>query len=347
MMPGKVMTVLGAIDPTELGHTQVHEHILVDFVGNHPSPAESAADRKRWDEPISLSNYYDVRRYKRLYRDNRRLVSLEDAIAELGRFHAAGGGCVVEVTSGGLGRDPSGLRKVSKATRVHIVMGSGYYVQEYHPPGVASMKEQEIRDEIIRDLIEGVSENGPRAGIIGEIGLSWPPHPNEEKVLRAAAQAQRATGASLTVHPGRNPAAPARALDVIKAAGGDIGRVIMGHLERTVANLDDLLRLAEAGCYLEFDLFGQESSYYDLGPIDMPNDAARIDLIIALGVRGYWDKLLISQDICLKAHLRRYGGEGYDHILLHVRPMMLQKGLTEDQLNTLLIKNPANVLTIA
>jgi phosphotriesterase-related protein len=346
MKAGVVQAVLGCVEPDELGLTQMHEHILVDFVGNRQSDAVTKQDRQRWDEPIRLSNYYDIRRYKRFYRENRILSNTGDAIDEVARFKAAGGSCIVEVTSGGLGRDPAALQEVSRATGVHIVMGSGYYVHDYHPAEVASMSVEEIRDEIVGDLVQGISENGPRAGIIGEIGLSWPTHPDEEKVLRAAAHAQRITGAALTVHPGRHREAPAEAARVIQEAGGDLGRVIIGHLERTVTELGRLVELAETSCYLEFDLFGQESSYYDLAPIDMPNDATRIDLLMALGERGYWNQLLISQDICLKAHLRKYGGEGYAHILANVRPMMLRKGLTQGQINDLLIGNPAKALTM-
>ena len=322
----------------------MHEHLFIDLVGRRESSAVTEQDRERWNEPIQLSNYYDVRRYKRFYRQNRFLSSVDDAIDEVAEFRAAGGTCIVEVTSQGLGRKPGLLQDVSRASGVHIVMGSGYYTHDYHPTGVAKMTEEEMRDQIVRELTEGVADGGPSAGIIGEIGLSWPVHRDEKKVLRSAAQAQKITGAAITVHPGRHPDAPEDALRVIEAAGGELNRVIMGHLERTLSDRRDLLRLAERGCYLEFDMFGQESSYYDYAPIDMPNDAARVNLLMALGAHGHWHQVLISQDICLKVHLRRYGGEGYAHILQNVCPLMLRKGISRTQVDQLLIRNPANAL---
>ena len=72
------------------------------------------------------------------------------------------------------------------------------------------------------------------------------------------------TGAPLIIHPGRNPKAPFEILDVLEQAGADISRTAMSHLDRTISDVDELLRLAERGCYLEFDLFGIEVSNYQV-----------------------------------------------------------------------------------
>jgi phosphotriesterase-related protein len=77
----------------------------------------------------------------------------------------------------------------------------------------------------------------------------------------------------------------------------------------------------------------------------MPNDATRIDYLIKLIEAGYRDKLLISQDICTKIHLTKYGGEGYYHILENVIPMMEHKGINEEDIGALTVQNPARVLT--
>ena len=68
----------------------------------------------------------------------------------------------------------------------------------------------------------------------------------------------------MIIHPGRNPRAPFEILDVLEQAGADISRTAMSHLDRTISNIDELLRLAERGCYLEFDLFGIEVSNYQV-----------------------------------------------------------------------------------
>jgi phosphotriesterase-related protein len=118
----------------------------------------------------------------------------------------------------------------------------------------------------------------------------------------------------------------------------------MSHIDRTLFSLADMVQLAQTGCYLEFDLFGQEFSYYPLAPIDMPNDAMRVEYLRGLMAAGYREKLVIAQDICHKVHLTKYGGEGYAHILEHVVPIMRRKGMTQDDINIILITNPARIL---
>ena len=111
-------------------------------------------------------------------------------------------------------------------------------------------------------------------------------------------------------------------MEVVVEAGHDPARTIMSHLDRTVVDDADLVRLGESGCYLEFDLFGQESSFYPLSSIDMPNDATRVDHLMHLIEAGYGERLLVAQDICRKTSLTSYGGEGYGHILTNVLPLM-------------------------
>lgn len=147
------------------------------------------------------------------------------------------------------------------------------------------------------------------------IGLSHPLRPNEAKVLRPACAAQRQTGVALMIHPGRDPSSPGQALNIVASEGVDPSRVVMSHIERTVFSAEEMGRIADSGCYVEFDLFGQESSYYSLAPIDMPNDATRVDYIVDLIARGHVAQVLISQDICHKTNLTHYGGEGFTHIL--------------------------------
>ena len=75
------------------------------------------------------------------------------------------------------------------------------------------------------------------------------------------------TGAPLIIHPGRNPKAPFEILDVLEQGGADISRTAMSHLDRTISDIDELVRLAQRGCYLEFDLFGIEVSNYQVSLI--------------------------------------------------------------------------------
>jgi phosphotriesterase-related protein len=346
--PGKwIQTVTGAVDPALLGHMLPHEHLLWDPVGEGLSPCDPASEREKWDQDIRLDNYYDVRRNYAHYNRPQQLLSVQDAIEEVSRFRDAGGDCIVDATPAGVGRDPNGLLAISRSTGVRVIMGCGYYVGDLHPPELAEASEQEIADRITGDLTAGADDTGIRAGFIGEIGLSWPVRPAEEKVLRAAVAAQNRTGAVLMVHPGRDSQAPSHAVDIVQRAGGDPARLIVAHMERTIFSLDEFAKLAATGCYLEFDLFGIESAYYPWSPIDMPNDATRLDYIIQLGERGHAAQLLLSHDIDMKPRLRKYGGEGYAHLLQNVRPLMRRKGMSDAEIRTLLEENPARAYAVA
>ena len=103
--------------------------------------------------------------------------------------------------------------------------------------------------------------------------------------------------------------------------------------------------MARTGCYIEFDLFGLETSYFPTNlDFDMPNDATRVKVIHELVQRGYGEKILVSSDMGMRYHRKRFGGWGYDHILLQVVPLMLRRGLTQAQIDDILIHNPARVL---
>jgi phosphotriesterase-related protein len=186
-----------------------------------------------------------------------------------------------------------------------------------------------------------------RIGIIGEIGVSWPPTVDERKSLHAAALAQQQTGLAILLHPGRHEVAPRAHLDDLIAAGADPTRVIVSHIDRTLFDVDDMQRLAEeTGAVLEFDLFGDESSYYPPNPaIDRPNDGTRVRWIAELVRRGLVDHIAISQDICRKTRLTAWGGEGYSHILRRVRPLMAARGVTAEAIEIITRIRPAELLS--
>ena len=206
---------------------------------------------------------------------------------------------------------------------------------------------EDLAREIVGDIVEGGEEGGVKAGIIGEVGCTWPLAPNERKSLSAAAIAQRETGAAISVHPGRHPDAPLEILEVLANGGADLSRVVMAHLDRTVFEFDTLLSIAASGCYLEWDLFGNEGSYYPLAEIDMPSDAQRLDFMKRAVDAGYCDRIVTGQDIFTKHRLVRYGGHGYGHILENIVPKMRRKGFSEDLIRAITVGNPARLLAFA
>src|ERR1700689_2654297 len=174
------MTVTGPVEPGSLGIVNPHEHLIIDFLTVDEEAQKShqlafAGDtgrKSRWDEPLSLPTYCGARRTPFLSRETLQLTSLEDAEEALVQYRDAGGGCIVDLTPIGVGRDPEGLRGLSERSGVAVVMGTGFYVNDYHPAEIAELGEDAIYETIMRDVAEGTS--GVRPGIIGEIGLVWP-----------------------------------------------------------------------------------------------------------------------------------------------------------------------------
>ena len=342
---GNVQTVLGTVSPQILGPTLTHEHLLCDVsVLRHPPAEASALDL--FHRPVSLDTLGYINHHGATNLDNARLLDIDTAIDEAALYARHGGGCLVDTTSIGLSRDPVGLAQIARSTGLNIVMGSSYYVDEAHPADVTGKSEDEIVEEIVQDVAHGPSGSGIRSGIIGEVGCSWPLTDNERKVLRASARAQRMTGAPLLIHPGRDETAPLEIIAVLDEAGADLGRTIMGHLDRTVAKRETLTRIAETGCYLEWDLFGREQSYYDPNPnFDMPTDAIRMDTIAWVISEGYGDRVVVAHDVCHKTRLVKYGGHGYFYILSSIVPRMRTRGFDETAINRILVENPARILT--
>ena len=339
---GKVMTALGAVEPDTLGFTLMHEHLYLDLRPSHPMDAGmSAAERAAWEAALDLSNLHLARRALPL-QDNYVLASEDDATAELSRFRALGGGAVVDVTSRGLGRDPAALRRASIATDLHIVMGSGWYQKVFHPADMDRRSVETLTDEIVQDVTVGVGETGVRSGIIGEIGVNGDPiTANEDRSVRAAARASLITGAAISFHS--PPLKPEKSvvLDLVESEGADLARVILGHSCGMADDITFMLELLERGVYIQFDTLGVVNTT-ETGRDHIV--AAAIPQMIAA---GYADRILLSQDVCWKTHLSRYGGSGYTYIQETFLPYLRTLGVDEDARRLIMVENPKRVLTLA
>lgn len=344
---GMVQTVLGPIEPEELGITLTHEHLLIDMSPLF-SPPEQAGAKGFYYEPVSLETAGRIRHWGQRNLDNVQLTDVDTAIDEASIFKQYGGGSLVDATSIGIKRDAAGLARISRAAGVNIIMGASYYVDAAHPSNMDNMSEDDLVRRIVEDVTEGVDETTHRSGVIGEVGCTWPLMQNERKALRASARAQRITGAPILIHPGRDETAPLEIIEVLREAGADLERTIIGHLDRTVFLHETLLQIAESGCYMEWDLFGTEESFYGANSaIDMPGDGKRMDDIGWIAAQGYGHKILVAHDICTKNRLERYGGHGYAYILGRIVPRMRARGFSESAIDDILVNNPAVALTFA
>jgi len=341
---GKVQTVLGVIDAEDLGVTLPHEHLLADFSVWFTEPKEAGLKKLAY-EPVSIKNRDWVWHNPLSNVDNLRLLDEEVVIEEVLLFKREGGCTIVELSNVNIGRDPLGLARISRATGINVVMGSGYYVGEVQGPDYNRKTEEEIAEEIIADIQVGVGDTGVCAGIIGEIGCSYPLHDREKKCLRAVTQAQQQTGAAINIHPGRSTNSPIEIIRMLDDAGADISRVVMSHLDLIVHPFRILCELAKTGCYLEYDFFGGypfNQPRWGLDP--RPCDRERIEQIFELVNAGCLKQILISHDIGSKLKLVRYGGSGYAHILRNMVPQMRAQGITREQIHTIMVKNPRRLL---
>lgn len=332
-------TVTGTIPATALGPTLMHEHILCDL----RAPSDRAGGQ---GGPITMENRFAVDYFQNRNPANMVLDEDDVALDELRRFKAAGGETIVELTTGGLLPQPQRLAALSKASGVSIVMGAGYYVDAYLSDAIRQADADALEDDITAQVTRGAWGTDIRAGLIGEIGCSWPLEPSERRMLAAAARVQRTTGAALTIHPGRHEDAPAEIAEIVIGAGADPLRTILCHMDRTIFDRPRLVALLSRGLVLEWDFFGIETSQYWMAGVDLdlPTDYMRLDLIRDLMAMGYREQIAISQDICTRTRLTSYGGHGYGHLLQHVAPLMRRRGWTDDDIDQLLIKTPARLL---
>ena len=342
-MQGKVMTVLGPIEPEALGITLTHEHLLIDLRVWCEDP-EDETQKAFVHAPVALETLGAIRREPFGNRDNCVLDDTALAIEELRRFQAAGGGSVVDCTNNGLGRTPLALAQIAQATAVNIVMGSGYYIGRSHPYDMVDRSVEMIAAEIESDLMQGVADTRVRSGLIGEIGTSFKVRENEQKVLRASARAQRRTGAPISVHLLPWQKNGIEVLDILESEGADPNRVILCHLSPTSDDLAYHTTLAQRGAYVEYDFFGMEYYVDSVGQYT-GSDAGSVVALKRLIDAGFLERLLLSHDIAMKVQLTRYGGWGYAHLVENVVPMLSRSGLGAEQIDTLIVENPRRVLT--
>lgn len=345
-MSGTVMTVLGPIVPERVGPTLMHEHILVDLTPMVPEPMEPEA-RRLFELPLTMSNLAEIRwsREGLLSRANIDMSNVNEAVEELHDYALAGGRTVVEVSPIGLRRDIHLLPDIARRSRLNIVAGTAFFVEPLMPAEVAAYSAQQLGGVMIREFERGIGDTGVRPGVIGEIGTSSPLTDNEAKSLRASVIAAEATGMAMVVHLDPWAKEGHRVVDVLENAGAELNRVVIGHLNPTLPDLDYHRSLAERGVVLGYDLCGYELV---LGPGHFPpRDRELADALATLVADGLADRVVLSQDTSLKTDYLRYGGWGYAHILRRVLPLVRERGIEETAIQAMLVATPTRLLTLS
>lgn len=342
-------TVGGDVDPSTMGATLPHEHVLID-IDSYWEPGEVPLPDS--DDPTASPRIGDLWHWLEFpcaNRGNLHMNNEADAIAELSTLEAYGIGTLVELTSIGIGRKPVGLARVSEATGVNIVAGSSYYLGAAQSDEVKSMTEDLMVEQIVNDITVGIDGTDIRAGVIGEVGLSWPIEPVEERVLAASVRAQQITGAAISIHnPYYVPGAETlrEITQRIADLGADMSRVIMGHCDGFARDPKFLDIAPELGCYIEFDLFGQFGYEPDVD-FTYPSDGVRIEAIIGLAKAGLADRVLLSQDVAFKTSMQTHGGHGYTYVPRTIVPWLKRRGMDDSAVHQIMVRNAQQVFPIA
>jgi predicted metal-dependent phosphotriesterase family hydrolase len=299
-----VMTVTGPLPAEQLGLTLMHEHLFLDLT------------RDTWT-------------------NNNFLSDPDLTLTELRRYKDAGGVTLVDQTNRGLGQDPRAVRDMAERSGLNIILGCGWYREPYYEPYLYRWQTDQIAEQITRDVAEGIDDTGVRAGIIGEIGahFTWI-SPVEERMLRAAARAQKQTGVTLTLHSTRAPLGLDQ-LDILQEEGVDPRRVVVGHAH-SYPHHSYHAEVARRGAFLTFDRMGITNEYERM---------RTIRLIREMLDAGFVRHLMLSQDVCYKSDLVAYGGVGYGFVPGELTAILRRAGVSDEQLHQMMVDNPRRALT--
>ncbi len=306
---GRIVTVRGPIEPTELGTTLVHEHVLVDFIG-----AEQVS-RERYDAGEVL----------------------ETVLPHLIALRERGCRTLFEATPAYLGRDPLLLRRLSEESGLQLVTNTGYYGaarDKYVPAHAYRESPRELAARWTREFRRGLEGTGVRPGFL-KIGVdSGALSEIDRKLVEAGALCHLETGLTIAVHTGDGEAA----LDILatlKRHGVAPAAYVWVHAQ----NEKDRPThdwAAREGAWIELDGVGG-------GSLD-----SHLDAVVDLARRGHLGSVLVSQDAGWY-HVGEPGGGTYrPHTVLFDRfvPELRARGLTAEQLHTLLVDNPARAFAI-
>jgi phosphotriesterase-related protein len=306
------MTVSGPISPDKLGFTLPHEHTGI-YLWHIPN---------RWD-------YWELTPDEEIVGD------------ELREYRRRGGVTLVDLTLPGVGRDPQRLRRLASSTGLNIVMGTGWYRQAYYPfeASIDRRSVDDLAQEMIDEVADGVGGSGIRPGIIGEIGTDKPwLTAQEERVHRAAARTAKATGLALTTH-GVQSAVGLEQLRIFEEEGANPGRVVIGHAD-SYLNIEHYLAILARGANLEFDFIGHRFG------TEEANEPRLVEIIVELLERGFASQILLSQDVCHNAQLKANGGTGYVYLQQQFLPHLRTAAVGEGEIRQMTIDNPARILAI-
>ena len=306
-----VQTVLGPISPKEMGMTLPHEHLFTDLRGPQvPDYAQANAE-----EVVAV------------------MLPFLEAV------YTAGVRSFVECTPPGVGRNVTILESIAQVTPIHLIAPTGVYKEGFIPEELITLTINELAGLWVCELTEGIDGTTIRAGFIKIAASDDGPTPIEERNLKAAAAAGRETGAVVASHT-TSGAVALREMEILEAAGLDLGRFIWVHAQ-TEPDRTLLLEVAKRGVVIEFDTVGAPWQDQD----------ALIEATLFLIEAGYVDQLLLSHDAGWyqpgEPSGRPEGGmRGYTALVTDFLPQLQVRGVGRDTLERITVSNPAHIFTV-
>ena len=263
-----------------------------------------------------------------------KLDDVDGVIEELKDFKSKGGRTIVEVTNIGMGRDTNILRKISEMSGVNVVFSTGFYIEKMYPNYVFELDEEGISEVMVKEIREGVGDLKSKPWVIGEVGTSGKNFSeNEKKVLRASVIAHEKTKAPIITHNSEDEGL--EQVEFLMECGMDLSKVILGHQD-LVPDMGYYVKVLKTGVNIAFDTFGK--THY-------LSEEKRVRNLVMLVKMGYLEQLFISSDITRNKYLRKNGGYGYTHIIEKIIPWLRREGLSEDEVETIMVENPKRFLT--
>ncbi len=342
----RILTVTGSIGIEEVRRILPHEHFLIDCA-HEAIPPKSEAEQTRFYGEIRMENLGLLRRNPYVVRTNLILDELDAAVEETKPLLDCGCNVVIDVTSVGIHRDVKKLREISERTGLHVVCACGLFVHDSKVAAYRDWTEDQISAWMMREIREGIDGTGIRPGVIGEIGTSEVIYPFERKSLLAAARASVESGLPVYVHTYPWSRAGLEAIELLMSQGVPAAKICICHLD---VCFDEayIWQVLDRGVYLEFDNLSKE---YCFEPVDgafaggpFETDWARVEMLKKIIVRGHVKQILLSNDVCLKASLKKYGGWGYTHVYENFVPMMRMGGVHHGDIEQIIDENPKRFL---
>jgi phosphotriesterase-related protein len=271
---------------------------------------------------------------------------IAEAIARMNELKSRGVDSIVDLTVIGLGRYIPRIKRVAEKTGINIIAATGVYTYNDVPmyfhfrgPGTVLGGPELMTEMFVRDIEEGIADTGVRAAILKCATDQQGVTPGVERVLRAVAQAHRRTGVPISTH---THAHSQRGLDqqqIFEKEGVDLSRIIIGHSGDTT-DLDYLEKVIAKGSYIGMDRFGIDTilSFED-----------RVSTVARMCERGHAGKMVLSHDAACfsdwlpEAVYTMLPNWHYLHIHNDVIPALKQRGVTDDQISTMLVDNPRKI----